>query len=380
MMRDYDFLLTEEQRDLRDLVESFAQNEVKPICREAEKEARVPEELMKKAVDMGLHMVSLPEQYGGLGLDNFTYAVLREELARGDAGFASRVFGFGFAPLKIAGNNWQKEWVAELMRNGGILAFALTESVAGSNAGAMVSTARREGEEYIINGGKTFITNGDCADVFAIFAVTDKEKGTKGGITAFLLPKDTPGFTVGPHEDKMGIRCVHTNSLFFDDMRLSSKYRLGEEGQGFQIAMKILDESRPGTASSAVGLAQAALDEAVAYSKERVVFGKPICKHEGIGFMLSDMEMHTQAARQMVWGACRSADAGHTNKRLVACAKCFAADTAMMVTTNAVQVFGGNGYSREYPVEKLMRDAKIFQIFEGTNQIQRTIINGSLTR
>lgn len=380
MMRDYDFMLTEEQRELRDLVEEFAQNEVKPICREAEKEARVPEELMKKAVDMGLHMVSLPEQYGGLGLDNFTYAVLREELARGDAGFASRVFGFGFGPLKIAGNDWQKEWVAGLMREGGILAFALTESVAGSNAGAMVSTARKEGDEYIINGGKTFITNGDCADVYTIFAVTDKEKGAKGGITAFLLPKDTPGFTVGPHEDKMGIRCVHTNSLFFDDMRLSSKYRLGEEGQGFQIAMKILDESRPGTASSAVGLAQAALDEAVAYSKERVVFGKPICKHEGIGFMLADMEMHTQAARQMVWGACRSADSGRTNKKLVACAKCFAADTAMMVTTNAVQVFGGNGYSREYPVEKLMRDAKIFQIFEGTNQIQRTIISGGLTR
>ena len=244
----------------------------------------------------------------------------------------------------------------------------------------MVTTARKVGDDYVINGGKTFITNGDCADLITIFAVTDKEKGTKGGITAFLLPKDTPGFTVGEHEDKMGIRCVHTNSLFFDDMVLPSKYRLGEEGQGYQIAMKILDNSRPCTAASAVGIAQAALDEAVPYAKERVVFGKPIWKHEGIGFLLADMEIQTQAARQMVWGACKSADAGIINKKLIASAKCFAGDTAVFVTTNAVQVLGGNGYSREYPVEKLMRDAKIYQIFEGTNQIQRVVISGQLCR
>ncbi len=380
MMNDYDFLLSDEQKDIRNLVRDFAQNEVKPACREAEKEAIVPEKLVKMANEMGLNLVTVPEEYGGLGFDNFTYAVIREELARGDAGFASRVFGFGFAPLKIAGTEEQKKWVADLMINGGILAFGLTESVSGSNAGAMQTTAKKVGGEYVINGGKTFITNGDCADVITIFAVTDKEKGAKGGVTAFLLPKDTPGFTVGPHEDKMGIRCVHTNSLYFDDMVLPEKYRLGEEGQGYQIAMKILDDSRPCTGSSAVGIAQAALDEAIAYAKERVVFGKPIWKHEGIGFILADMEMQTQAARQMVWGACRSADAGIVNKKLVASAKCFAGDTAMAVTTNAVQVFGGNGYSREYPVEKLMRDAKIYQIFEGTNQIQRVVISGALCR
>ncbi|MCI2106083.1 MAG: acyl-CoA dehydrogenase family protein [Intestinimonas sp.] len=379
-MTDFDFMLTDEQTELRNLVRDFAQKEVKPVCREAEREARVPEELVKTANEMGLNMVTVPEEYGGLGLDNLTYAILREELAKGDAGFASRVFGFGFAPVKIAGNEEQRHWVADLMKNGGVMAFGLTESGSGSNAGGMVSTARRVGDEYIINGGKTFITNGDCADVITIFAVTDKEKGTKGGITAFLLPKDTPGFAVGPHEDKMGIRCVHTNSLFFDEMRLPLKYRLGEEGQGYSIAMKILDESRPTTGSSAVGIAQAALDEAVAYSKERVVFGKPIWKHEGVGFMLADMEIQTQAARQLVWGACRSADAGIVNKKLVAAAKCFAGDTAVAVSTNAVQVFGGNGYTREYPVEKLMRDAKIYQIFEGTNQIQRMIISGALTR
>ena len=380
MMTDYDFMLNEDQIELRNLVREFAEKEVRTTCRIAEKDAIVPEDLVKTAYEMGLHLVTVPEEYGGLGLDNFTYAVIREELARGDAGFASRVFGFGFEPLNIAGTEEQKKWAADIMVNGGIMAFGLTESVSGSNAGAMVTTARKVGDDYVINGGKTFITNGDCADLITIFAVTDKEKGTKGGITAFLLPKDTPGFTVGEHEDKMGIRCVHTNSLFFDDMVLPSKYRLGEEGQGYQIAMKILDNSRPCTAASAVGIAQAALDEAVPYAKERVVFGKPIWKHEGIGFLLADMEIQTQAARQMVWGACKSADAGIINKKLIASAKCFAGDTAVFVTTNAVQVLGGNGYSREYPVEKLMRDAKIYQIFEGTNQIQRVVISGQLCR
>mgnify|MGYP004541236701 FL=1 len=378
-MNDYDFLLTQDQLDLREMVREFAQKAVNPTCRVAERDAIVPQDLVEQAMGMGLNLVSLPEEYGGLGLDNLTTAIIREELAKGDAGFASRVFGFGFAPVKIAGSEWQKRWVADIFLNGGIMGFALTESGAGSNAVAMSATARREGDEYILNGGKTFITNGDCADVIATFAVTDKEKGAKG-ITAFLLPKDTPGFTVGEHEDKMGIRCVHTNSLFFDEVRLPAKYRLGEEGEGFKIAMKILDDSRPCTGASAVGIAQAALDEAVAYSKTREVFGRPICDNQAIAFMLADMEIQVQAARQLVWGVCRSADAGIVNKKLVAIAKCFAGDTAMKVTTDAVQVFGGNGYTREYPVEKLMRDAKIYQIFEGTNQIQRMVISRQLLR
>ena len=378
-MRDYDFMLTEDQRELRDLVSEFTQKEVKPVCREAEKTAAVPEELVRKAQEMGLHLVTLPEEYGGLGLDCMSYAIVREELARGDSGFASRVFGFGFEPLKLAGTEEQKQWAAGVMVQGGVIAFGLTEST-GSDAGAMKTTARKVGNDYVINGGKTFITNGDCADIITIFAVTDKDKGVKGGITAFLLPRDTPGFSVGAHEDKLGIRCVHTNSLFFEDVVLSGKYRLGEEGQGYKIAMQILDNSRPCTAASAVGVAQAALDEAVAYAKERIVFGKAIWKHEGIGFLLADMEMRTQAARQMVWGACKCADAGIVNKKLACAAKCTAGDTAMYVAQNAVQVLGGNGYSREYPVEKLFRDAKIYQIFEGTNQIQRMIISGQLCR
>lgn len=380
MIDDFDFMLSEEQLTLRNLVRDFAQKRVKPTCREAEKNAVVPEDLVREAMDMGLNLVTVPEEYGGLGLDRWTYAIIREELARGDSGFASRVFGFGWDPLKIAGNDEQKKWVSGLMLNGGILAFALTESESGSNAGAMKTRAEKDGDDYIINGGKTFITNGDCADVFVIFAVTDKDKGTNGGITAFLLPKDTPGFKVGEHEDKMGIRCVHTNSLYFDNVRLNEKYRLGQEGDGYKIAMNILAESRPCTAASAVGVAQSALDEAIKYSKERVVFGKEIWKHQAVGFMLADMEMRTQAARQMVWGACKSADAGVNSVKLSSLAKTMAGDTAMFVAENAVQVLGGYGYSREYPVEKLMRDAKIYQIFEGTNQIQRMIISGRLCK
>jgi alkylation response protein AidB-like acyl-CoA dehydrogenase len=243
----------------------------------------------------------------------------------------------------------------------------------------MSTTARRDGDEYVINGSKNFITNGDCADVITVLAVTDKEKGAKG-ITAFLLPRDTPGFSYGPPEDKMGHRCVHVNSLFFDEVRIPAKYRLGEEGEGFKIAMKILNESRPVTAATAVGLAQQAMEEAIEYSKTRVVFGRPICENQGISFMLADMDMKINAARSMLWNVCRSADQGVLNRKLISEAKAFATDVAMEVTTNAVQVLGGNGYTKEYPVEKLMRDAKILQIFEGTNQIHRNIVAGSLLR
>ena len=378
-MKDFEFMLNEDQLSLRDMVREFSQKRIKPLCREAEKDSIVPQELIDEAMDMGLNLMTLPESYGGLGLDNLTIAVLKEELCRGDMAFPSRIFGFGFAPVKIAGNEWQRQFVADIFLNRGIMGFGLTESGAGSNAVAMSTTARKEGGEYILNGGKTFITNGDCADVITTFAVTDKDKGAKG-ITAFLLPRDTPGFTWGPPEDKMGHRCVHVNSLFFDDMRIPEKYRLGEEGEGFKLAMKILDDSRPVTAAAAVGVAQQAMEEAIEYSKTRVVFGRPICENQGISFMLADMDMKINAARSMLWNVCKSADAGIVNKKLVAEAKAFATDVCMEVTTNAVQVLGGNGYTKEYPVEKLMRDAKILQIFEGTNQIQRTIIARSLLK
>lgn len=376
---EFDYLLTPEFREVRDIVRDFAQNEVKPICREAEKDARIPEELLKRAQELELSMAAVPVEYGGMGLNKFEYAVLREVMAGGDAAFSSRAFGFGFSALQFAGTPEQCKYAAERLQGGGITCFALTEA-AGSDAANMTSTARKVGDEYIFNGTKNFITNAEDSELIFAFAYTDKTKGSKGGVTAFMIPADTPGITISKHEDKMGQRCVHVNSMYFNEVRIPERFRLGEEGKGYPLAMSILSASRPAVGAVSVGIAQAALDEAIAYSKERVVYGKPICKHQGIGFMLADMEIKVQAARQVVWAACRSADAGHLNNKLSSAAKCFAADTAMSVTTDAVQIFGGNGYSREYPVEKLMRDAKVLQIYEGTNQIQRVIVSSALTK
>lgn len=368
-----DFMLTDEQKELQKLVRDFAQKEVKPVCREAEKNGDVPWDLVRKAQDMGLHMLTMPEEYGGMGMDNFTYAVLREELCKGDVGFASIVMGFGFAPVEVAGSRKQQEMVAEIIRNGGFTTFALTESHSGSDAAAIRTRAVRDGDHYVINGSKCFISQAPIADMHVVFAVTDPEKRGKG-VTAFLVPKGTPGLTVGKKEDKMGMRVSQVAELFFEDVRIPVEYRLGEEGEGFVNAMKILDKSRPSTGAGAVGLAQAAMDEAVAYAKERVVYGHPIKDYQGVSFMIADMGIQIETARHITWTVCKLADQGVYDTKLSAISKCYSSDVAMKVTTDAVQVFGGNGYSKEYPVEKLMRDAKIFQIFEGTNQIQRRII------
>lgn len=376
---EFDYLLTKEQKELRDIVRDFARNEVMPVCREAEKDATIPESLLKMSRELGLNLATVPAEYGGLGLNKFEYALLREELSYGDAGFSSRAFGFGFSPLQFAGTPEQIKFAAERMLGGGITCFALTEA-AGSDAANMTTTATKVGDEYVLNGAKNFITNAEDADIIFTFAYTDKSLGAKGGVTAFMLPADTPGITIGKHEDKMGQRCVHVNPVYFDEVRIPEKFRLGEEGRGYRLAMDILGAGRPVAGASAVGVAQCALDHAITYAKERNVFGKPICKFQGISFMLADMDIKIQSARQMVWAACRSADAGHLNAKLASSAKCLAADTVMSVTSDAVQIFGGNGYSREYPVEKLMRDAKVFQIFEGTNQIQRMVVGSALTR
>ena len=375
----FEAMLTEEQRELQQMVREFAQKEVKPVCREMEKTGDIPWDLVKKANDMGLPMLTMPEEFGGIGASNMTYAVVREELCKGDAGFASVVMGFGFTPVQVAGTRKQQEMVAEIIRNGGACTFALTESHAGSDAAAIRTRAVKEGGEYIINGSKCFISLAPIAEMHTVFAVTDPEKRGRG-VTAFLIPKGMPGLHVGKHEDKMGMRVAPVAELVFDEVRIPEEYRLGEEGEGFKVAMRILDHSRPSSGVGAVGIAQAALDEAIAYAKEREVFGHPIKDYQGISFMIADMEIQVQAARQLVWNVCRLADSGVVDAKLSAAAKCFSSDVAMKVTTDAVQVFGGNGYSREYPVEKLMRDAKIFQIFEGTNQIQRMTIAKSLFR
>lgn len=374
-----DSILTDEQLSLRNMVREFAQKEVKPVCREMEKTGEIPWDLVKKAQDMGLHMLNMPEKYGGMGMDYLTYAILREELCKGDAGFASIVMGFSFAPVEIAGNEKQKEMVGEIIQNGGFTTFALTEATSGSDAAAIRTRAVKDGSDYIINGSKCFISLAPIADIHVVFAVTDPESKGKG-VTAFLVPRDTPGLTIGPKEDKMGMRISPVAAMYFDDVRIPETYRLGDEGAGFKYAMKILNKSRPSTGAGAVGIAQAALDEAVAYAKDRCVYGHPIKDYEGISFMLADMEIAVQTARQMTWTVCRLADQGISDRSLSAISKCYSSDVAMKVTTNAVQVFGGYGYMKEYPVEKLMRDAKIFQIFEGTNQIQRITISRELFR
>ena len=285
----------------------------------------------------------------------------------------------GYTPLSIAGTKEQIKHFADIVVPGAVSAFCLTEAQGGSDAGNSKTTAVKVGDEYVINGVKTFITNGGIASVYTVFAMTDKEKGVKG-MSAFLVERDRPGVSVGAEENKMGIRASNTTEVVFEDVHVPADHLIGKEGDGFKIAMKTLDRTRPSGSATAVGICQRAIDECVKYAKERVVFGKPIAKHQAVAFMLADMEIQTQAARQMVMHAARLMDNGIYDSVVAAAAKTFTGDTAMKVTTDAVQVLGGFGYSREYPVEKLMRDAKIYQIFEGTNQIQRVVISGNLLR
>lgn len=303
-------------------------------------------------------------------------AAIVEEIAKADAGVAVTLNGNGLAlkPVLIAGTEEQKRKCSDIIVNGGWGAFALTEPNAGCDAAAGKTTAVREGDEYVLNGRKCFITNASVADFFVVTAMTDKTKGTKG-MSAFLVYKGAPGLSVGNHENKMGVRCSTTSDLLLEDVRIPAQNRLGEEGTGFITAMKTLDLARTWCAVIAVGVAQRCIDEAVAYTKQRVQFGRPIAKLQGIQFKIADMEIRTEASRQLIAHAIRLADMGRPFSKESAEAKCFSGDSVMQTAIDAVQILGGYGYSREYPVEKLMRDAKIFQIFEGTNEIQRVVIS-----
>jgi len=316
-----------------------------------------------------------------VGLDLITTAAIVEEMAYADAGSSCTMTcpSLAFKPVLKAGTPEQIQMFADVITAGGWGAFALTEPNSGSDAAAIRTTAIRDGDEYVINGSKCFITCGGIASIYVVFALTDKTKGVKG-ISAFIVPRDTPGVSNGKHEDKMGIRTCNTSDVFFENVRVPAKNLLGGEGAGFKIAMQALDLGRPFCAAQALGIARRALEEAVAYAKERVTFGKPIIKHQGLQFKLVDMDIKLEAARQMTVHSLQLAQQGLPFGREAAIAKCFATDTAMQVTTEAVQVLGGYGYSREYPVEKLMRDAKIYQIFEGTNEIQKVVIGGHLAR
>lgn len=374
-----EFLMTDEQKELQSVIRNFAEKEIEPRAAEFDRKGELDMETYKKAVEMGLNSIAWPEEYGGPGLDGITQVIIVEELYRADAGFANALGGSTLAcrPILIGGNSEQKKYAADIVVSGGFAAFALTESNAGSDTAAIKTSAYKVGDEYIINGTKHFITNGDNAEFYVVFAVTDKEKGAKG-LSAFIVERDRDGVSVGKHEDKMGIRQSSATEVIFNEVKVPAKNLIGAENKAFKLAMESLNFGRVDIAAGAVGISQKAIDLSIKYAKERITFGKPIYKHQAIGFMIADMEIQTQASRALVWQAAALGDVGALSSKLCSCAKTMAGDTVMKVTTDAVQVYSAFGYSREFGVEKLMRDAKIFQIFEGTNQIQRIVISGSL--
>jgi len=370
------FGLTDEQRALRALTHEFAEKEIRPRAAEYDEHSTHPAEVLAKAHELGLMNPHLPEEFGGIGLGAFEAILIGEELAWGCAGIAVSIVAnqLGSAPVLLAGTDEQKrKWLPPLVEEPLLCSFALTEPNAGSDVSGIQTTAVRQGDEYVINGSKMFITNAGHAAWMVVFASTDKSKGQRG-LSAFIVPSDTDGVTIEKHLDKMGQRATDTSAVAFSDVKIPVGNRLGEEGDGFKIAMRTLDHTRPGTAAGAVGVARASYELAVDYSRERVQFGQPIAMNQGVNFLIADMAAEIEAARLLTWQAAWLLDRGERATLQSSYAKRFASDTAMKVTTDAVQIFGGYGYMREYPVEKLMRDAKLFQIYEGTSQIQRLVI------
>jgi acyl-CoA dehydrogenase len=370
------FALSDEQRELRALARDFAEREIRPAAAEHDEGSRHPVELIAKAHALGLMNVHVPEAYGGPGLSAFDGMLIGEELSFGCSGIATAITvnGLGAGPVILAGSEAQKaRWLPPLLEEPILCSFGLSEPGAGSDVARLKTTAERRGGGYVLNGSKTFITNAGHAAWTVVFAKTDAAKGHRG-ISAFVVPMDTPGVTIEKHLDKMGQRATDTSAFALQDVVVPVEHRLGEEGDGFKIAMRTLDFTRPGTAAGAVGVAQAAYELACEYAKERVTFDVPIAMHQGVSFLIADMAAEIEAARLLTWQAAWLLDQGERATLHSSFAKRFAADTAMKVATDAVQVFGGYGYMKEYPVEKLMRDAKLFQIYEGTSQIQRLVI------
>jgi len=373
------YIISEDAKDLLKDIKKFCDNEVREQSKEFDKTGEWPKEMYDKAIEQGYTALEVPAEYGGVGLSRVDIAALLEEMAIADAGFATTISasGLGMKPVLIAGNEEQKKKVCEIVLNGGFAAFALTEPGAGSDASAGKTTAVKDGDSYILNGRKCFITNAEVADVYLITAMTDKEAGVKG-ISMFLVEKGTPGLSTGNHEDKMGIRTSNTADVVLEDCRIPAANLVGKEGEGFKIAMKTLDQARTWMGCVATGIAQRALDEAIAYTKERKQFGKPIIKNQAMQFKFADMQIKIETARQMVAHSLTKMDMGLNFSMESAIAKCYASDIAIEVASDGIQAFGGYGYSREYPVEKLLRDAKIFQIFEGTNEILRIVVSNNI--
>lgn len=373
------FNLSEEHIQLQQTFREFAENEVKPLAKELDETERFPTETVQKMAEMGMMGLPIPEELGGSGVDQLGYVLAVEELSKVCATtgiILSAHTSLCCWPIMTFGTEEQKEKYLKPLASGQKLgAFALTEPSAGTDASMQKSTAVLDGDHYILNGNKVFITNAGAADVFIVFAMTDKEQGTRG-ITAFILERDMPGFTMGKPENKMGLRASSTCELVFDSVRVPVENRLGAEGKGFKIAMATLDGGRIGVGAQAVGIAQGAIDEAVKFTKERIQFGRRISQFQNTQFTLADMQTRTDAARMLVWRAAAAEQEGQPYTHLAAMAKLFASETASYVTNRAVQLCGGYGYTKDYPVERMMRDAKVTEIYEGTSEVQRMVISG----
>jgi butyryl-CoA dehydrogenase len=377
------FKLSEEHEMIRKMVRDFAKNEVAPTAAERDEEERFDREIFDKMAELGLTGIPWPEEYGGIGSDYLAYVIAVEELSRVCAStgvtLSAHTSLAGWPVYKFGTEEQKQKYLRPMAEGKAIGAYGLTEPGSGSDAGGMRTTARKDGEDYILNGSKIFITNGGIADIYVVFAVTDPEQKTKG-TTAFIVEKDFPGFSVGKKEAKLGIRSSPTTEIIFEDCRVPAVNILGEVGMGFKVAMMTLDGGRNGIAAQAVGIAQGALDAAVEYAKERKQFGKAIIDQQGIGFKLADMATSVEAGRLLTYQAAWLESEGLPYGKESAMSKLFAGDAAMKVTTEAVQVFGGYGYTKDYPVERYMRDAKITQIYEGTQEIQRLVISRMLAK
>lgn len=375
-----DLIMTEEQRDIVTLARTILEKELVPQLEVCDRESRFPKDVFRSLYEAGLYAIEVPEKYGGLGMNYETQFILNEAMGYYDAGFAFTFHAGSMSAdcIFISGTEEQKQFAADALLQGKMFAFALTESAAGSDAGAIITTARREGDEYVINGTKTFISGGELADYFIVAATVDKALRHKG-ISLFLVEKER-GVQIGKHEDKMGLRLSPTNEVIFEDIRVPVDHLIGAEGQGFKTIMKNMDAVRPQSMTFALGIMQRAVDEAAKYAKERKSFGQPIIKLQGLSFLLADMLKLTQVSRSTLMYVAKLLDEGKPLDGVGSSAKIFVSESASKVATNAVQVLGGYGYMREYPVEKLMRDAKIFEIFEGTNQIQQVVLSSLLAR
>lgn len=371
------FELSEELKALRDMAHSFAEKEMRPRAALYDREEKFPEEVMQKAFEAGFLNCSVPVEYGGGGLSDLELAIISEELAWGCAGMYTTMMAnsLAFTPIILFGTEEQKKkFLTPFSQKMAFASYCLTEREAGSDTSAIKTLARRDGSDYVINGSKCFITNGGVASLYVVFANAAPEKGARG-LTAFLVPRDTPGITIGKIEDKMGHRASNTAEIFFEDVRVPTENVLGRVGQGFLIAMRTFDRTRAAVGAAGVGLARAALEYAVDYAKTRVQFGQPIATFQAIAFKIAQMAMEIEAARLLVWKAAWMVDKGLPCGLNSAMAKCFGSDLAMWASLEALQILGGYGYMKDYPVEKLVRDAKLLQIYEGTNEIQRLVIS-----